>query len=139
MHSETKDVCQFVNSYNDYINCRLKDLNVIGQIRSETSAFNIDAGGSTGYNVITKNAAHDVRTKFTSLREYRQFRLPLANDIALDSDFESVVRDLPRFDLNDHTSVTKFQAFFQRYGTHVVISCFGGGSIEIEATVQTSG
>ncbi|CAM4842294.1 unnamed protein product [Rotaria magnacalcarata] len=139
MHSETKDVCQFVNSYNDYINCRLKDLNVIGQIRSEASAFNIDAGGSTGYNVITKNAAHDVRTKFTSLREYRQFRLTLANDIALDSDFESVVRDLPRFDLNDHTFVTKFQAFFQRYGTHVVISCFGGGSIEIEATVQTSG
>ncbi|UJR18157.1 hypothetical protein I4U23_005057 [Adineta vaga] len=136
--SETKDACQFFNSDNEYINARLSDLNVIGQVNANAFKFNINVRAAKGYNIINKNAERHVNTTFTSLREYRQFRLTLASDIELNSDFVSAIQRLPKFELNNSNSVAQFTEFFQRFGTHVVTSCFGGGAIEIEASVENA-
>ncbi|CAF4008167.1 unnamed protein product [Rotaria sp. Silwood1] len=138
LNPEIKDICEFVSSNAEYIESRLKDLNVVGNINAHDHVFHVSARVGGGYNVISTNVECNKFTKFTALREYRQFRLTLVNDVDLSTEFTAAVDNLPNFALEELESVKKFNAFFQRFGTHVVTSCFGGGAIEITASVETT-
>ncbi|CAF3513478.1 unnamed protein product [Rotaria sp. Silwood2] len=136
LNPEIKDICEFFRSNAEYIASRLKDLNVAGNINVNNHLFNVTARVGGDYNVISTNVDCNKFTKFAALREYRQFRLTLVNDVDLSQEFTAAVDNLPTFALKKLESVNKFKAFFQRFGTHVVTSCFGGGAMEFAVSVE---
>ncbi len=137
LNSETLDICKFISSRAEYIRSRLKDLNISANIHVDASVFDSEVRSGAGYNYINKNTGLNTHTKFNMLREYRKFRLTLAKNTDLSEEFISAVKDLPKFTGDESESVNKFKVFFQRFGTHVVTSCFGGGAIQITGSAET--
>lgn len=121
--NETEDICIFSESKQDYTTRRLTDLNL------PTTEINQILGNvKSGYNVIQQMKANN-NNEFTTLREHRIFQLTL-EDPQFSQDFIKDIEKLPKF--NDQQVHVKqiWKVFFDRYGTHVVSSAYGGGSIE---------
>ena len=130
--SETKVVCEYFRSRDEYIKYRLRDLNIHQSVDVNKLKWGTDGQTVMGYNIFDTDTAYGSPAKITLFLEFRKFQLTLVSNIDLNHDFKSAVEDLPEFDEKSNESVDKFKNFFQTFGTHVVTSCFGGGAIEVE-------
>ncbi len=120
--TETEDICVFNESRLDYTSRRLTDLNL-----PPTEVSLLSSSVKAGYNVMQQMKANN-NNEFTTVREHRIFQLTL-EDPPLAPVFIKELEQLPKF--SDQTHIKQmWKAFFDRYGTHVVTSAFGGGSIE---------
>jgi GTP-binding protein EngB required for normal cell division len=128
-----QEVVQLVMEYdktNSYLHERLTALNVDGAMQRE----NFTAETRTGHNILTPNT-----NRITGIREDRVFRISIRKKIPVSDNFMEEVYRLPNYEDGDKISRAVWRLFFQKYGTHVVDSVYGGGSIEVIATKKIPG
>ncbi|ODM91066.1 GTP-binding protein A [Orchesella cincta] len=124
-----KDTTQNFRRFADkeeYIQHRLHSLGIKGEL--PPSSFK--GVTKAGHNIESESFKND-SCSLSATREFRFFDFIINDRVPFTKEFESDVKSLPVFDQGNHESVTKWNAFFNEYGTHVVKSVHGGGAIEI--------
>ncbi|CAL8123444.1 unnamed protein product [Orchesella dallaii] len=115
-----------------YVQHRLKNLGIEGKIARESFKGTI----KPGHNIKSISFKNDSCT-LSATREFRNFEFILNDRLDYTTEFVKTVKSLPVFNQEDHETVEKWTAFFHEYGTHVVHSVHGGGSIQIELHSDT--
>jgi hypothetical protein len=120
-----------------YLEYRKNILGVDERIKEEAFVGAI----SVGFNIISDNGnllGQNQQVTFSALREYRIFQLRLNDDVKVTSTFREALHNLKPFNETNYENVQQWKAFFLQYGTHIIHSVHGGGSIEIKATSNYS-
>jgi hypothetical protein len=128
--TQAKDVLHFFRSRKEYMEERMKGLNIgekvsLGSFKGVTKA---------GYNVISEITSPEGQQilPVTAVRELRKFELVLNDRFTLSPEFKKMIRALTPFNESNTESVDQWKEFFNEYGTHVVKSAYGGGAVEIQ-------
>ncbi len=130
--NEEVDVLNFYNNEAEYAVRRLEQLNVHHKV--DYSLFKGEF--LPGENVISSwHPALGLLTA-TASREFQNVKLILNSDAKLSMRFKEDLELLPPYDLHEMKSVKEWMGIFRNYGTHVVHSVFGGGSIDTVASVR---
>lgn len=139
---DDREICfKFFYTVEDYVSERLKDMNLrysispnsLSAMAAATAASSATGHQRWGYNLIKKNQEPSKSTIATAIIDYRVFQLTLhpQPEIEFKPQFWDAVVDIPDLDIKDIKSVSAWKEFFGYWGTHVVKSAFGGGSVEI--------
>jgi len=122
--NETDDVCVVTQSENEYKSRRLSDLNLAGEVLPEDrTSFQ----PRSGYNIMQAGVAN--QSSISTVREHRMFQLTLEPEVKFASNFEQLVKALPKY--SDQVHIRQlWKSAFDKYGTHIIVSAYGGGSIE---------
>jgi hypothetical protein len=128
--TQAKDVLHFFGSRKEYMEERMKGLNIGGRM----SLDSFTGVTKAGYNVVSEITSPEGQQilPITAVRELRKFELVLNDRFTLTPEFKKIVRTLTPYNESNHESVDQWKTFFNEYGTHVVKSVYGGGAIEIE-------
>ncbi len=134
---ETKGILRMFGSREEYVKDRLQSL---GEDPTAVPADNFTGVVRPGCNVysfsVTRPPGEVDTFTLSAVREHRTFELLLNDKPELTPEFSRVVQALPQFNTSDRDSVDAWKSFFATYGTHVVKSTHGGGSIEIQVTAR---
>ncbi|CAL8139042.1 unnamed protein product [Orchesella dallaii] len=120
------------DSQKEYIEHRLTNLGLKGKLLQPM--FNGEL--KPGHNIKNISFRNDSCTlRFT--RDLKLFQFILNDGRDFTNEFLETVYQLPLYTEDDSESVEEWHQFFNLYGTHVVHSIYGGGSIQIELHSDT--
>jgi hypothetical protein len=130
--TQAKDVLHMFRSRKEYMEERMKRLNIGGRM----SLDSFTGVTKAGYNVISEITSPGGQQilPISAVRELRKFELVLNDRFTLTPEFKKIVGTLTPYNESNHESVDQWKAFFNEYGTHVVKSVYGGGAIEIQVS-----
>jgi hypothetical protein len=113
---------QIFPTYLDYAEERLRRLQI--QTGFNLSTFNGRA--RSGYNV---DGGENNLPSLTTGKEFRKFVFKLNDNVRLKAEFTQALASLGPLNLSKKDSVKEWKLFFEKYGTHVVVSGYVGGRV----------
>ena len=135
---QSKSFMEVFEDDQSYAQSRLKSLNVNLAIKPDILKMDCRAGYSKKDSTTSSSTS-----EYSFLFEQRMFELKIDNYkehlnhgiITFTEDFKSDLADLPsKYNKNNHSCVSKFMEFFNRFGHFFVSSAYGGGSVEIKCS-----
>lgn len=124
--------CEQFSSMEEYMRKRLADLSVY----IDVSLVGLKVSIRDGYSV---SSSQNFLEK-TLLIERHCFRVTIDEDkLKLSDRFKSDIDELPdSYEQNNEVNVNRWKAFFDKYGTHVVKTAWGGGACTATVKIASS-
>ncbi len=125
--NETRDIFEYLSDVSEYVPARMQDLS--GEVVNNSNVVSFRGQVRPAYNV--KPLPEDViHYSGTAIREFRMFSLEISEELELSSEFLQRLARLRAFNASDRESEKEWNNFFNVYGTHVVMSVYGGGYMQ---------
>jgi hypothetical protein len=126
--------CEQLSSIEEYMRKRLADLSVNADISFIGSKVSI----RNGYSVSSLSSKSF--SEKTLLIERHCFRVTIDDDkLKLSDRFRRDVDELPdSYEKNNEANVNRWKGFFDKYGTHIVKTAWGGGACTATVKVASS-
>jgi len=126
-------IFRFFYSLEEYVLDRMKDLS-IKYVTVPKNSHPLATDHKTGYNIIKPNQEPTKTTTAKAMIEYRAFQLSLCgredSTMEFKPQFWETLSSLKDLDFKNQETVDSWKEFFNYWGTHVIQSGFGGGSIQ---------
>ncbi|XP_052105978.1 uncharacterized protein LOC127738684 [Mytilus californianus] len=122
--------CESIKDNNDYVSQRLRELHVDTEGGVNFGSFNLQLRSGYNESSVSSNSATQTLDKSSFLVEHRIQQVEVRQPYTTTDNFKADVKALPAdYDLIDENNLSKWKAFFDKWGMYVVTGAYIGGSL----------